>query len=92
MINAQCLTINDIYYNIKATANPIASNWVLDNQGALEISSNFNFSQVSFSVTSTSQSKLPSWFSWNISTRTFSILSNKNADAGSYNFEFKLTS
>ena len=92
VINAQCLTMNDVNYNIKATANPVASNWVLDNQGAIETSSNFSFSQVSISVSSTSLSKLPSWFSWNSTTRTFSIMSNSNSDSGSYSFNFKLTS
>ena len=92
VINAQCLTMNDVSYNIKATATPIASSWVLDNQGALVTSSNFSFSQVKIAVSSTSQSSLPSWFSWNATTRTFSIVSNNNADAGSYSFKFKFTS
>jgi hypothetical protein len=36
--------MNDVSYNIKATTTPIASSWVLDNQGALVTSSNFSFS------------------------------------------------
>ena len=84
--------MNNVSYNIKATATPLASTWVLDNQGALVTSSNFSFSQVSIAVKSTSQSSLPSWFSWNATTRIFSIVSNNNAHAGSHGFSFTFTS